>query len=296
MAYSQVGHQCLAALLENNENIVAVITHENNPNETLWFDSVEQLALDNKVPVFKPDDVNAPAFIEQLRALEPDIIFSFYYREIITQEILDLPALGAFNMHGSLLPRYRGCAPVNWSIIHGEKEIGATLHHMVKKLDAGNIVGQKAVTIEAQDTALMVGEKVADAAVEVLVEHLSAIKAGNAPSIPQDNSKSSYFGRRGPKDGAVNWQQPASCIFDFLRALTHPYPGAFTMLPTGQKVLLWWGKTTSGEGKPGQVLNLEPLTIATTQDALVVTTWEWAEKNLNGQTLSDVIKIGDIIE
>src|SRR5512141_2529757 len=125
-AYHNVGVRCLSVLLAHGLKVELVVTHTDNPSETIWFDSVAELAARHDIPVITPDDPNTPETVEQIRALQPDFLFSFYYRNMLKKDILDIPARGAFNMHGSLLPKYRGRVPVNWAIIRGEKETGAT--------------------------------------------------------------------------------------------------------------------------------------------------------------------------
>jgi methionyl-tRNA formyltransferase len=141
---------------------------------------------------------------------------------------LTLPRRGALNMHGSLLPKYRGRAPIHWAIIHGESMTGASLHYMVEKPDAGELVDQEAVPISENDTALDVSIKVAAAAQEVLRRSLPQLIAGTAASRPLDLAAGSYFGRRRPEDGRIHWGQSARVIHDLVRAVAPPFPGAFT--------------------------------------------------------------------
>src|SRR5689334_1278901 len=143
--YHDVGCECLALLFERRVNVVGVFTHEDNPNERIWFKSVRELARFHSVPVHTPDNVNTPEWTERIRALHPELIFSFYYRNLISSRILALAPLGAYNMHGSLLPKYRGRVPINWAVLNGETETGATLHVMTKRADAGDIVDQERV-------------------------------------------------------------------------------------------------------------------------------------------------------
>jgi methionyl-tRNA formyltransferase len=261
-AYSQLGHDCLKFLLAQGENVVAIFTHQDSPKEHIWFDSVERLAKENQVPVFTPLSPNTPEIIETIKNLKPDIIFSFYYRQMICQEILDIPSLGALNMHGSLLPKYRGRCPVNWVIIHGESKTGATLHYMVKAPDAGDVVDQEAVEIKNTDTAGMLMEKINEAAQQVLKRQLEPLKQGNAPRIVQDHSLSSYFGGRGPKDSQIDWNQSARDIHNLIRALQpYPqYPPAFTNLD-GEEV--WMMKSVAPTLEmaplvsPGQITNFD---------------------------------------
>src|ERR1019366_2215165 len=152
-AYHNVGCRCLSVLLAHGVDVALVVTHRDNPKETIWFDSVAELAELHGIPTITPDNPNTPEVMAQIRALQPDFFFSFYYREMLKRELLEIPKRGALNMHGSLLPKYRGRVPVNWAIIHGETETGSTLHYMIDKADSGDIVAQRAVAILPADTA-----------------------------------------------------------------------------------------------------------------------------------------------
>jgi methionyl-tRNA formyltransferase len=228
-AYSLVGHSCLKALIEAGENIVGVFTHPDTPGEPLWFPSVAELAKGNGIPVIATEGPKEPDVLEALQRMRPDLLFSFYYRKMIPSAILDLPRLGCFNMHGSLLPRYRGRAPINWALVHGETETGATLHHMVKSADAGAIVDQESFLIEITDTAYDLTQKMGEAAVRILHRQLPNLKAGLAPSIPQDEKNATYFGGRSAKDSQINWTHTPREIHNLIRAVPFPYfPPAFT--------------------------------------------------------------------
>jgi len=226
-AYHNVGVRCLAVLLARAFEVRLVVTHEDDPGE-VWFDSVAKLAHREGIPVITPPDANSPGVVGQVRALAPDFIFSFYYRRMLGAALLAIPRRGAYNMHGSLLPKYRGRAPVNWAIIRGERETGATLHEMVAKPDAGRIVGRQAVPILPDDTAAEVFTKVTVAAELVLERSLPALLDGSAALEPQDLSKGSYFGGRRPEDGRIDWRSSARDIHNLVRAVAPPYPGAFT--------------------------------------------------------------------
>lgn len=227
-AYHDVGVRCLAALLEAGIQVKHVVTHRDNPDETIWFASVAELAAARGLSVLMPEDANAPAVVEQLRADAPDFIFSFYYRQMLNREVLDLARRGAYNMHGSLLPRYRGRVPINWAILKGETETGATLHEMVEKPDAGRIVGQQSVPIGPDETAVEVFRKVTEAAAGVLTRCLPGLIDGTARLTPQDLKAGSYFGGRKPADGIIDWSMGAVAIHNLVRAVAPPYPGAFT--------------------------------------------------------------------
>jgi methionyl-tRNA formyltransferase len=227
-AYHNVGVRCLRVLLAHGVDVPLVLTHRDNPGENIWFGSVAADADEHGIECIAPDDPNAPAVVARIAALRPDFLFSFYYRLMLKAPLLALPRHGALNMHGSLLPKYRGRVPVNWAIIHGERETGATLHYMTEKPDNGDIVGQTRVPILPDDTAHEVFDKVTLAAEMTLDEVLPPLLAGTAPRRRQDLAQGAYFGGRKPEDGRIDWAQPARRIHDLVRALAPPYPGAWT--------------------------------------------------------------------
>jgi methionyl-tRNA formyltransferase len=229
-AYHNVGYRCLSVLLAHGVDVKLVVTHRDNPKETIWFESVQRLAELHGIPVITPDNPNAPDVVEQIRALQPDFFFSFYYREMLKAPLLAIPARGGLNMHGSLLPKYRGRVPVNWAIIHGETETGATLHYMTEKPDNGDIVAQQAVPILPDDTAFEVFQKVTVAAEMALHGCLPGLLAGTTKAVKQDLSKGAYFGGRKAEDGVIDWSQSAQDIHNLVRAVAPPYPGATTQL------------------------------------------------------------------
>jgi methionyl-tRNA formyltransferase len=257
--YGLVGHTCLKALINAQETIVGVFTHPDAPDEPQWFPSVAQLAKDHGIPVIATEDPKDPQVLATLQDMQPDLVFSFFYRKMIPKVILDIPRLGSFNMHGSFLPRFRGRAPINWVLVHGETVTGATLHHMVKSADAGAIVDQEAIAIDPTDTAFNLTHKVGDAAVRVLLRQLSALKEGRAPSLPQNEAEATYFGGRSAKDSRIDWRQSAWQIHNLIRAVPYPYfPPAFTEYK-GEKLevranRLPEGKLLDMAVKPGQVI------------------------------------------
>lgn len=240
-AYHNMGIAGLDALKREQFDIAAIFSHEDDPGENCWFGSVVEWAEKSGIPVFCPENVNTPEWVEKIRRMTPEVIFSFYYRHLLGKEILSIPPSGAYNLHGSLLPAYRGRAPVNWVLVNGEKRTGVTLHYMVEKADAGDIVGQKEVVIESEDTALTLYGKLCSKASELLEEVLPLMKTGRAPRIVQDLRKGSYFGGRRPEDGKIDWRWSAIRIYNLIRAVTDPYPGAFTHLTEGEKMFIWWG-------------------------------------------------------
>lgn len=227
-AYHDVGVNCLKALIAAGIQIDLVITHQDDPNENVWFGSVAKLCEDKKIPYITPNANQLIDLVPQIQKLAPDYLFSFYYRHMIPAELLACAKIAALNMHGSLLPKYRGRAPVNWAILHGETETGATLHVMEVKPDAGDIVGQSAVSIGPDETATEVFGKVSQAAVTVMNQVLPELVQGHIPRKPNNLAQGSYFGGRKPADGQILWHQTAQQVHNLVRAVAPPYPGAFT--------------------------------------------------------------------
>jgi methionyl-tRNA formyltransferase len=247
-AYSEVGVRCVRELLAQGVEIPLLFTHADDPHENQWFDSVQQLARAHGLDVVTPDSPNTPEWLEAGKSAHPDFVFSFYYRHLLESAWLAMPRLGALNMHGSLLPKYRGRAPVHWAIIHGEAQTGASLHYMVEKPDAGALVDQQSVPIGDNDTALDVSLKVAEAAEQVLRRSLPALIAGTAAARTLDLREGSYFGRRRPEDGRIDWRRGARAIHDLVRAVAPPFPGAFTDV-NGCRLVL---EETRVDGEPAQ--------------------------------------------
>ncbi len=223
--YGDLGVRCLAALLQAGVEVPLVVTHRDDPAETLWYASVFDFSRHHGLRVvLDPEAAEVQRLVENIK---PDLIFSFYYRNMLPVSVLRTAKKGAFNMHGSLLPKYRGRAPLNWAILHGEAETGVTLHEMVEKPDAGGIVDQQAVPIGPDETAVEVFRKMTDAAETVLRRSIKDLLSGKAKLRANDLSKGSYFGRRRPEDGRIDWTKSAREIHNLVRAVAPPFPGAF---------------------------------------------------------------------
>jgi len=273
-AYHDTGYAVMEALLALGAPIVALFTHIDDPHEEIWWRSCADLAARNSIPVFTPDHVDSNV-IARVAALRPDVIYSVYYRHLLPDAILNSAKVGAFNLHGSLLPKYRGRAPVNWTIVNGEREAGLTLHHMVARADAGDIVAQRSCSIDDSDNALTMYRKLVPLAAEIVREYHPLIVTGRAPRVKQDLGRGSYFGRRRPEDGRIDWRWPARRIFNLVRAVTHPYPGAFCYA-TGKKLFVWEARIASEDrniGAPGEIVGeiADGLEIAAGQGSLIVT-------------------------
>jgi methionyl-tRNA formyltransferase len=229
-AYHSVGVRCIKTLLARGVRIALVVTHEDNPAETIWFESVAELCKEQGIPTITPANPATPELLDQIAQLAPDFIFSFYYRHMLPPNLLALAKRGAYNLHGSLLPKYRGRVPVNWAVLHGETETGATLHEMTVKPDAGGILAQTAVPILPDDTAHDVFGKLTVAAEQTLWFALPSLLDGSIQVRANNLSQGSYFGGRKPEDGRIDWQLPAQQVYNLHRAVAPPYPGAFTEL------------------------------------------------------------------
>ncbi|MBN2328225.1 MAG: bifunctional UDP-4-amino-4-deoxy-L-arabinose formyltransferase/UDP-glucuronic acid oxidase ArnA [Candidatus Omnitrophica bacterium] len=271
LAYHNIGCAGVRALLAHGFEIQAVFTHEDNPNENIWFESAAELAATHNISVYAPENINHPLWVERIREMKPDILFSFYYRNIVSAEILAIQPAGCLNLHGSLLPRYRGRCPVNWVLVHGEKETGVTLHYMTPRPDDGDIVAQERVSIDESDTALSLHHKLALAAGRLMDDQLPRIRENKVRRIPQDPTAASYFGGRRPADGEIDWTQASRSVRNLVRAVTKPYPGAFSFLGN-RRCIFWDAALAEAEtiSVPGAVLSTNPLTIACGDGAIEV--------------------------
>jgi methionyl-tRNA formyltransferase len=277
-AYSEIGVVGLETLLELGVEIVGVVTHTDNPWEERWFRSVGAVAREKGLPVIIFENPNTPDALAWGKALQPDIVFSFYYRQLLKKPWLELAPLGAYNLHGSLLPKFRGRACVNWAIIEGAAETGVTLHEMVEKADAGEILGQERVSIGENDTARDVFDKLVPAARRLLMRVVPQLRDRTETRTKQIDSDATYFGGRKPEDGRIEWAWPARRIHNLVRAVAHPYPGAFTF-SGGRKLIIWKGRPLAEKAfaVPGQVLEprADGVPVATGDGLYLVENAQW---------------------
>ena len=203
-----------------------------------------------------------------------------------------MPRLGSYNLHGALLPKYRGQTCVNWAVVNGEKRTGATLHLMTEKADEGDIVDQRGFDIAFTDTAIDVFKKVSVMAAQIVRDNLAALETGMAKLTPQDNSKATKFGRRRPKDGLLDFNKDAVSLYNLIRGVTHPFPGAFTFVGA-RKLFVWWAKPVEGEGKPGEIVSAQPLCVGTKNGLLQLERLQWEnEAEMNGDRFAAELPIG----
>ncbi|GHC32964.1 bifunctional polymyxin resistance protein ArnA [Kushneria pakistanensis] len=270
-AYHNFGCVGLQSVLDSGIEIAAIFTHVDDASENVFFGSVAKLAAQHGIPVHAPENVNHPIWIDKIRMMQPDIIFSFYYRHLICQEILDIAEQGGFNLHGSLLPAYRGRAPINWALVNGEKETGLTLHRMTRQADAGDIFYQKRLAISDADDAATLHQRMVVLAREMLNEALPELINHRLVPVAQDETKASTFPRRTPEDGELDWSRDARSLFNLVRAVTEPYPGAFTFMGE-RRITIWKARADQQQHdvKPGTIVSLSPLTIACGQGSLIV--------------------------
>ena len=292
--YHDLGYACIEALLGLGAPIIALFTHRDDPGEEIWWRSCAQLGRGRKIPVYT-DEEFGEEWLERLRGWAPAVIYSFNYRRLLPRQVLECASIGAFNLHPSKLPAYRGRAPVNWVLVNGERETGVTLHYMVARADAGDIVAQGTVAIEDSDTALSLSRKLTPLAAGLISRFHPEIVAGCVPRRPQDLSAGSYFGRRTPADGRIDWNWPARRIFNLVRAVTHPYPGAFCMV-AGRKLFIWQasiGAEHGRAGEPGEIraTNAPGLEVAAQEGSVILTRVQFegepeiAARDLLGRTV-----------
>jgi methionyl-tRNA formyltransferase len=272
-AYHEIGYSCLEELIEFGAEVVCLFTHQDDPDERVWFKTPAAVAEKHGIPVYTPENLKDPRWTDLIRKAAPEFIFSFYYRNMIPKKILDIPSAGAFNLHGSYLPRFRGRSPVNWVLVEGETKTGLTLHYMEEKPDTGDIVTQTAIDIAEDDTAHTLFLKMIAATRPLMRDILPSLENKTFAAIPQSKlGPSSYYGGRKPEDGLISWGKTARSIYNLIRAVTHPYPGAFTHLD-GRKLFVWWAKIEPGESfcidvPPGTVCSASPVLVMTSDGLL----------------------------
>ena len=272
LAYHEIGAASLQEVIRSGLEVVAVFTHRDDPAEGGWYASVARLAAEHGIPVHAPDKLDHPIWVERIRAMNPQLLLSFHYRNMVGAKIRGLFPAGCINLHSALLPKYRGRAPINWVLVNGETETGVTVHHMAERADTGDIIAQRQVAISVDDDARSLTAKLAKESVAILCEVIPLLKSGKAPRTSQDESKATVMGKRTPADGLLNWSKPAIDLCNLVRAVAHPWPGAFTFAGT-RKIMVWRARAMQGSqaaGQPGEILSSSPLVIACGQGALEI--------------------------
>lgn len=289
--YGEMGCTGFEFLRARGEDVAAVVTHRDDPAERRWFRSLADLAAETGLDPIVGDDLDGAGLEEVIRARRPDLILSFYYRRLLPRRVLRQAPRGALNLHGSLLPRLRGRAPLNWALVEGEARTGVTLHHMVREPDAGDIVAQRGWDIGPRDTAPDLFRRAVAETKLLLADTWPLIAAGRAPRIPQDESKATYRGRRTPEDGRIDWRLPTRRIDGLVRAVTEPFPGAFTELQ-GRRLMVWAGRPDDGRGTPGRML--EPGLVATGDGAYRLERFHFADDPAGRPRLEAGLELGGV--
>ena len=245
----------LKILLENNLEIVAAVTVPDKPagrGLQLSISAVKEYALDNNIKVLQPDRIRDELFRQQLIQLKPDVFVVVAFR-ILPPELISIPKLGAFNLHASLLPKYRGAAPINWSIIRGEKETGVTTFLLKEKVDTGNIILQARVPIGPDETAGELHDKLADVGAEIVIQTVRLIKGGKISPKSQDEILATQAPKIFKEDCRIDWQKSVTDIHNLIRGLS-PRPGEFTMY-NERSVKIYRTKIITGVEKrnPGEI-------------------------------------------
>jgi methionyl-tRNA formyltransferase len=221
---------CLQALIDNKHEVVGVVTQPDRAKgrgNKLTAPPVKILAEEYNIPVLQPEKVKTPEFVEKLRALSPEVIVVVAFGQILSQAILDIPPKGCINVHGSLLPKYRGAGPIQWSIINGDKTTGVTTMYMDKGLDTGDMILKREFEILEKETAQELHDKMSAVGAEVLIETLALIEQGKAPRTSQNHDEHTYAPMLDKTTGKVDWSKSAREIFNLIRG-TYPWPGAYS--------------------------------------------------------------------
>ena len=244
----EIGADCLEKVLAAGHDVVGVGLFKPGEHER-WTDDVTRIVEERRLPVIRGRRFRTAAALDELRALRPDILFAIGWRWILPASVLAVPPRGCLGIHGSLLPRLRGFAPVNWALIRDEPRTGPTLFYFDDGMDTGDIVGQRPFPITDEDDAATVRERIRHESARLLEEHLPGLAAGTAPRLRQPAEGATYGEQRRPDDGAIDWTRSSREIFNWVRGLTRPYPGAFSSAG-GRRVHVWKVRPVEGAG-PG---------------------------------------------
>ncbi|NMB33093.1 MAG: methionyl-tRNA formyltransferase [Clostridium sp.] len=255
---SELGKIALESMVVKERNIMGVVTTR---NESQWYKGPDIIAHKYGIPLYGQVDVNDINFINTLKELSPDIIAVVNFDQILKSEVIGIPKTACLNTHASLLPAYRGRAPLNWAIINGEKETGVTVHYINEGIDTGDIIIQKKVEIKEDDYVGDVLERVREIYSYIVDGAIELIENGRVLPRKQDLSKGSYYPKRSPADGQISWQKTVSEIYNLVRAISRPYPGAYTYC-NNKKLLLWKAKihkstNVVGGGENAEIIDID---------------------------------------
>ncbi len=276
----------LKALIESDHEVIAVIAQPDKPKgrgRKLAPPPTKILAEEHNILVIQPEKVRTEEFLSELQDLSPDLICVTAYGRILPKSILELPEHGCINVHASLLPKYRGAAPINWAIVRGETQTGITTMLMDEGMDTGDMLLKKEIQIEDEDDAGSLSEKLSQLGGDLLLETISHLEQGKLTPSKQDESQASYAPMLKKSDGEIKWQKPASELWNLIRGM-NPWPGTFTKLEN-KSLKIYKAKLVDGQGSPGEVLDSDPsvLRVSTGEGAL-----EISELQLEGGKRMDI--------
>ena len=274
MGTADFGGPVLEKLADSRENKIVVVTQPDRPQgrgRKILPTPIKKIALNNGLEVFQPENINDEESIKRMKEFNPDIILVVAYGQILSSYILSIPKIGCINIHGSLLPEYRGAAPINRAIINGEKETGITFMFMNEKVDAGEIIFQEKINILPDETCGELYYRLSDLSADTLPKLLEKIKSGKIERIPQDNKLATFARKMRKEDGEIDWSDKGEKVYNLIRG-TIPYPGAFTYYK-GRKLKItrarflddYQGEADTGSPKPGRVVKTE-------KDAILIST------------------------
>jgi len=251
----------LRAIHESNHELIGVVTQPDKPRgrgRKLGISPVKELAMGLRLPIMQPETTRDEAFIEEVNRMSPDLIVVAAYGRMLTRELLDLPPHGCINVHASLLPKYRGAAPIQWAIVNGERRTGVTVMKMDEGMDTGDILLTQEVGITDTDTAQSLHDKLAQVGAGLVINALDGVERGTIRPAPQENSMASYAPPLKKEDGLIDWSRAAREIYNRIRGLD-PWPGAFTYL-RGSRLKVFSGEVIDEEvrDRPGKVVQSEP--------------------------------------
>ncbi len=294
MGGHDLGKRTLKYLIEKGKNIVAVVTDTKDD----WYKGVDVIAEEYGLTLFKNVDINSDQFINSVTKLEPDLIVVVNFQQILKEKIIAIPKFGCINTHASLLPQYRGRAPLNWALIHGEKQVGVTVHFIETGIDTGNIIVQQPIDVDNNEYIDSVLDKVAKVYPTIVNTAIDKIKDDKTKGVKQNLNLGSYYGKRTPEDGEINWNDEAVNIINLIRAISKPYPGAYSYYE-GEKIVFWKAEIANQLDRHiiysnGQIISLDNkgICIKAKTNNILITEYETINSSVNISAGSSFIYVG----
>lgn len=288
------GKECLQEIIAAGGDVVAIFTFTDEiAAKTSGAVSFEDISEQHEIPLYKIKNTNTPETAQLIKEINPDVIFVIGWTRLVCAEIFAIPKYGCIGMHASLLPKYRGRAPVNWALINNEKLTGNTMILLDDGVDTGDILLQRSISITLADTCGTLYDKVADAGREMIRESIPHLQKGELARTPQNHDQATVMPKRTPEDGLIDWTKPALELFNWVRALTHPYPGAFTYYQS-KKLFIWDAQIAHfslQECNSELLKNTVPGMVISTADGITVSTGEGEILSLRALNFEDSDKV-----